>query len=97
MERDVYYERQRALIERSLLSQAEELERKETIRRYKHNMAASKAYYKVQHTKGYKMVRVGKGQRSIKRQHTSMEKCDRMVYRVKRFDNSYIHVYCKGR
>lgn len=93
MEHDIYYERQRALIERSLRTQ--ELE--ESIRKYKHEVSASKAYWRLQHTKGYKIVRECKGRRSIKRQHTSMEKCERQVYHTRRFGNSYITVYCKGR
>lgn len=97
MEHDIYYERQRALIERSLRSQEEDRKLDEAIRKYRHAVATAKAYRRLQRTGRHDVVRAAKGDRPIKRQHTSMNKCERQVYRTRRFDNSYITVYCKGR
>lgn len=97
MEHDIYYQRQRALIERSLRSQQEDERLDKAIRTLRHREATRRAYCRLQSKKRYQIVRECKGHRSMKRQHTPMEKCERMVYRTKRFDNSYITVYCKGR
>lgn len=97
MVHDIYYERQRALIERSLAAERERQELDEAIRRYRHDLAAKRAYCHLQRTKRSRIVKECKVRRSIKRQHTPMEKCEPMVYRTHRFDNSYITVYCKGR
>ena len=93
MEHDIYYQRQRELIER-----AQQAERElEEIRRYHREKASREAYSRIMGTKRYKIIRECKGRRIQKKSRATFTKCERMVYRTRRFDNSYITVYCKGR
>lgn len=88
MEHDVYYERQRALIERSLQSERE----REEIRRYHREKASRDAYFRLMRTKRHKIVRECKGRKSPKRVNTAIEHGERMTIRTKRFDNSHITI-----
>lgn len=88
---EVYIERQRALIERSLANERE----REAIRRYQRELEGRAAYFKLQRTKRGKIMRSGKTIVCWKSQHSTMSKGERDTMRTKRFDNSYITVYCK--
>ena len=97
MEHDIYYERQCELIERAQKAEREREEFENYMRIYRREKAGREAYFRLQATKRHKIVRECKTKRSQKRAHTSVNKCERQVYRTRRFDNSYITVYCKGR
>lgn len=97
MEHDVYYERQRALIERSLQAEREREELSDAIRRYKREVASRKAYFKLQGTKRSKIVRNGKTTVQWKSDHATYTKSERSTMRTRRFPDSYITVYCKSR
>lgn len=97
MEHDIYYQRQRALIERAQQAEREREEFAETMRNYRREKASREAYFKLQDTKRYRIVRECKTHRQKKKPQATITKCERMVYRTRRFDNSYITVYCKGR
>ena len=93
MEHDIYYERQCALIER-----AKQTEREcEELRHYRRELASREAYFRLMDTERYKILRECKGHRTQKKSHATITKCERQVYRTRRFDNSFITVYCKGR
>ena len=92
MEHDIYYERQRALIERSLQAEREREELSAMMRSYRHEVAAKKAYRKVMGIKRYKITSVCKGRRSPKKVSTAIEHGVGMTMRTKRFDNSHITV-----
>lgn len=94
---DIYYERQRALIERAQQAESERKEFEETMRNYRREKASREAYFRLQDTKRYKIMRECKTKRSQKRAHATITKSERQVYRTHRFGNSYITVYCKGR
>lgn len=96
MEHDIYYERQRALIERAQQAEREREEFANYMRTYRREKASREAYFKIMGTKRYKIIRECKG-RAQKKSHTPYTKCEPMVYRTRRFDNSHITVYCKGR
>lgn len=93
MEHDIYYERQRAVIERAQQAERE----REAIRTYRREKASREAYFRLMDTKRYKIVRECKGRRTQKKAHATFTKSEPMVYRTHRFDGSYITVYCKGR
>lgn len=97
MEHDIYYERQRALIERAQQAEREREEFAETMRNYRREKTSREAYFKLQDTKRYRIVRECKTKRFKKKPQATITKCERQVYRTHRFDNSYITVYCKGR
>lgn len=97
MEHDVYYERQRALIERSLQAEREREELSDAIRRYKREVAGRKAYFKLQGTKRSKIMRSGKTIVCWKSDHATYSKGERDTMRTRRFPGSYITVYCKSR
>ena len=90
---DIYYERQCELIER-----AQQTERmREDLRHYRREKESREAYLRLQETKRYRIVRECKTRRQRKKPQATITKCERQVYRTRRFDNSYITVYCKGR
>lgn len=89
---DIYYERQCELIERAQKAERE----REEFRNYMCSYRRAKAYFRLQNTKRYQIVRECKT-RPSRKSHSTMTKCERQVYRTRRFDNSYITVYCKGR
>lgn len=97
MEHDIYYERQRALIERSLQAEREREELSAMMRSYRHEVAAKKAYTKIMGIKRHKITSVCKGRRSPKKVSTSIEHGVGMTMRTKRFDNSHITVCYKCR
>lgn len=97
MEHDVYYQRQCALIERSLQSQREEEELRQQLASYRHEKAARKAYFKLQRTKRSNVVRNGKTRVEWKSDHATYSKGERAVYRTRRFKGSHVTVYCKCR
>lgn len=97
MEHDIYYERQRALIERALQSEREREELKVAIRNYKREKDSRKAYFKLQNTKRGKIVRNARTIVNWKGSSATMNKSERDTTRTKRFPNSYITVYCKCR
>lgn len=97
MVHDVYYERQRALIERSLQAEREREELRESIRTYKHELASRKAYFKLQGTKRSKIVRSGKTTVQWKSDHATYSKGERATMRTRRFPNSHITVYYKAK
>lgn len=97
MEHDVYYWRQRAIIERSLQAEKERKELEESIRSYQHELEGRKSYNKLMRTKRSKVVRSGTTRVEWKSDHASYRNSERQIYRTKRFSNSYITVYCKGR
>jgi len=90
---DIYYERQCALIERAKQAERE----REELRNYRREKAGRDAYVHLMRTKRHELVRECKGHRSQKEAHASISKCEKQVYRTRRFDGSYITVYCKGR
>lgn len=92
MEHNIYYERQCELIERAQKAEREREEFENYMRIYRR----AKAYFRLQNTKRYQIVRDGKT-RPSRKQRSAMTKCERQVYRTRRFENSYITVYCKGR
>ena len=96
MEHDIYYERQRALIERAQQAEREREEFEQTMRYYRREKASREAYSRIQGTKRYRIVREGKAQRPQKKAHATFTKSERQVYRTHRFPNSHITVYCKG-
>lgn len=96
MEHDIYYERQCELIERAQKAEREREEFENYMRIYRREKASREAYFRLQATKRHKIVRDGKT-RPSRKQRSAMTKCERQVYRTRRFDNSYITVYCKGR
>lgn len=97
MEHDIYYERQCALIERAQQAEREREELETSMRNYRREAASREAYFRLQGTKRYRIVRECKTTRPKKKPHATITKCERQVYRTRRFDNSYITVYCKGR
>ena len=97
MEHDIYYERQCAVIARAQQAEREREQLEESMRRYRHEVESRSAYFRLQSTKRYRIMRECKTQRSKKKPHATITKCEAMVYRTRRFDNSYITVYCKGR
>ncbi len=97
MVHDEYYERQRALIERSLLAESERKQAYQELCAYRHEVNAKNAYYRLQHTKRHRIVRECKGYRTRKRPSDRIEKGARMLIATKRFPNSYITVTCKSR
>lgn len=90
---DIYYERQCAVIERAKQAERE----REELRAYRREKASREAYFRLMATKRYKIVRECKERRIRKKVQGSITKCEKQVYRTRRFDNSYITVYCKGR
>ncbi len=92
MEHDIYYERQRALIERSLAAEQEREMLQKAIRAYKREKASSKAYRRLQNTKRGKIVRNSKTIPCWKGNHNTMTKGSRDVMRTRRFPNSHITV-----
>lgn len=92
MEHDIYYERQCELIKRALQAERE----REEIRRYHREQKKREAYFEIMEYKRYKLVRDCRTTRPKKKPHAPITKSERMVYRTRRFDNSYITVYCKG-
>ncbi|MFW5563378.1 MAG: hypothetical protein ACOCNX_00625 [Prevotella sp.] len=97
MEHDVYYQRQCALIERSLQSQREEEELRAQLASYRHEKAARKANFKLQRTKRSNVVRNAKMRVEWKSDHATYSKGERAVYRTRRFKGSHVTVYCKCR
>lgn len=94
---EVYIERQRALIERSL--QAEKARKKlaESIRRYQHELSARKAYFALQRKKRHSIVHDCKVVRKPKKASNAIEKGVGVTMRTRRFDNSHITVCYKHR
>lgn len=97
MVHDIYYERQCALIERAQQAEREREELEEMMRNYRREVESRKAYFRLQDRKRYRIVSECKGRRQRKKPQATITKCERQVYRTRRFDNSYITVYCKGR
>lgn len=97
MEHDVYYERQRALIERSLQSEREREELREAIRKYKREMSGRKAYFKLQNTKRGRITRDAGTTVCWKSQRTTHSKGERKQVRTRRFPNSYTTVCYEAR
>lgn len=93
----MYYERQRALIERSLQAEREREELKAAIRNYKREKASRKAYFKLQGTKRGKITRNARTIVCWKSSHATYSKGERELTRTRRFPNSYITVYCRTR
>ena len=90
---DIYYERQCALIERAKQAERE----REELRNYRRELENRRAYFSLMEAKRHEIVRECKGRRIRKKVQGSITKCEKQVYRTRRFDNSYITVYCKGR
>ncbi|MBR5395798.1 MAG: hypothetical protein IK144_12080 [Bacteroidaceae bacterium] len=97
MEHDVYYERQRALIERSLQAEREREAFEASMKNYRHEVAARKAYFRLQGTKRSKIVRSGKTTVQWKSTHATYSKGERPTMRTRRFPNSHITVYYKAK
>ena len=97
MVHDIYYERQRALIEHSLQAEREREECAAMMSSYRHEVAAKKAYRKLQGIKRHKVTSVCKGRRSPKKVSTAIEHGMGMTMRTRRFDNSRITVCYKCR
>lgn len=97
MEHDIYYERQRALIERSLKAEQEREEYNAMMRNYRREVAAKRSYRRMMGIKRHKITSVCKGRRSPKRVSTAIEHGTGMTMRTRRFDKSYITVCYKCR
>lgn len=95
MEHDIYWQRQCALIERSLQSQREEEQLHAQMASYRHEKEARKAYFRLQRTKRSKVVRNAKVDVCWKSQKATFTKSERSTYKTKRFKGSHVTVYCK--
>lgn len=91
MEKDIFYERQCAVIEAGL--QGERL--RADIARIHHEFSTRKAYFRLMDAKRRKIMRDSKPERGGRKQKTAYTKSERKVYHTFRFDNSYATVYCK--
>lgn len=91
MEKNIYYERQCAVIESA--KQAESM--REMLRTYHREKASREAYFRIMETKRYKVVRDCKTKRGPKKPSTAIEHGVRPSMRTKRFSNSHITVCYK--